>query len=142
MAIVGTEWLIDASGCRAESLRDTQLLRAMFERIIRELNLRVVGEPVWHKFAEPSGVTGMVLLTESHLTCHTYPEHELATINLYCCKARPAWNWAENLREMLGATSVKVRIVERCGTAASPVDAASVLPENSGAANSYEGERR
>lgn len=113
MAIAGTEWLIDASGCRAEALRDRRLLEAVFERVIAELELRVVGAPVWHEFPSPGGVTGIALLTESHLTCHTYPEHELVTINLYCCRARCAWAWEEKLKEMLGAKNVSVRVVLR-----------------------------
>jgi S-adenosylmethionine decarboxylase len=111
--IVGTEWLIDAAGCRADALRDVELLRALFNRIIAELELQVVGESVWHKFPPPGGVTGMVLLTESHLACHTYPEWNVATINLYCCNARPEWPWAEVLSEMLGATRVTLRVMER-----------------------------
>ncbi len=113
MAIAGTEWLIDASGCRAEALCDRRLLEGVFERVIAELDLRVVGAPVWHEFPWPGGVTGIALLTESHLTCHTYPEHELLTINLYCCRARCAWAWDERLKEMLGAKNVSVRVVLR-----------------------------
>jgi S-adenosylmethionine decarboxylase len=111
--IVGTEWLVDANGCDPEALRNVALLDAVFQRAIRELRLQVVGEIVWHQFPSPGGVTGMALLSESHLTCHTYPEHRLATINLYCCRARPEWPWATHLRELLGASEVSVRAVKR-----------------------------
>jgi S-adenosylmethionine decarboxylase len=111
--IVGTEWLIEANGCATESLRDTVLLRALFQRVIADLKLQVVGDLVWHRFPSPGGVTGFALLSESHLALHTYPEYGLATINLYCCRARPEWRWAECLREMLGATNVRVRAIER-----------------------------
>jgi S-adenosylmethionine decarboxylase len=111
--IVGTEWLVDATGCQPAALRDARLLTGMFERIIAEQKLQVVGEMLWHQFPPPGGVTGLALLSESHLACHTYPEHGIATINLYCCQARPEWPWSERLREMLGAQYVKVRAVER-----------------------------
>ncbi len=113
MLIVGTEWLVDASNCDPEALRDVGRLRAVFERAVAELDLRVVGQPLWHKFPEPGGVTGLALLSESHLACHTYPEFATATFNLYCCRARPRWNWEEVLRETLGATRVVVHVVER-----------------------------
>ncbi len=116
--IVGTEWIVDAAGCRAAALRDVELLRATLKRIMAELNLQPLGESVWHQFPEPGGVTGLIMLTESHLACHTYPEYEAATFNLYCCRSRPAWPWRERLAEMLGAQSVNVRVVER-GSAAS-----------------------
>lgn len=113
MITVGMEWLIEASGCDADSLRDAALLREVFARAVRELGLRVVGEPQWHKFPGEGGVTGLAMLTESHLACHTYPEFGVATFNLYCCRERPAWEWDERLREMLGATAVGVQSVRR-----------------------------
>lgn len=113
MLMAGTEWLVDATGCRADALSDEGLLREVFRRIVAELNLRTVGEGVWHKFPDPGGVTGLLLLSESHLACHTYPEFGVATFNLYCCRARPEWDWRAHLAEMLGATSVAVRTVAR-----------------------------
>lgn len=111
--IVGTEWLIEAHGCDAENLRDSGLLRSVFDRVIADLGLKTLGEPLWHKFGGEAGVTGLIMLTESHLACHTYPEHNLATFNLYCCRERPEWPWEEVLKEILQAESVTVVRVER-----------------------------
>ncbi|HEV3259459.1 MAG TPA: S-adenosylmethionine decarboxylase [Gemmataceae bacterium] len=109
----GTEWLVDAEGCRAENLRDIGLVRRVCAQIIANLELRVVGEGMWHQFPWPAGVTVLFLLTESHLACHTYPEIGLATFNLYCCRPRPGWPWEEKLKEWLGAERVTVRTVAR-----------------------------
>lgn len=110
---VGTEWLVDAHGCRAQALRDLAALRALLETVLRRLELRVVGEGQWHEFAGEGGVTGIYLLTESHLSCHTYPEHGIATLNLYTCRGRPELPWAEELRAALGAERVVVKVVAR-----------------------------
>jgi len=126
MLTVGTEWLIEAAGCDARRLREVEALRAVFARAVAELGLRVVGEQLWHKFPGEGGVTGLVMLTESHLACHTYPEFGTATFNLYCCRARPAWAWAERLGEMLGAREVRVRRVRRASPSpASPTASTS-----------------
>jgi S-adenosylmethionine decarboxylase len=98
---VGTEWLVDAEGCAAELLRDINAVRCLCDEVIADLDLRVVGEPMWHQFPQPGGVTGLYLLTESHLACHTFPETGLATFNLYCCRPRPAFAWEERLRALL-----------------------------------------
>lgn len=113
---IGTEWLIDATGCRVELLRDLSVLQAIFARVVADLNLQVVGETRWHQFPPPGGVTGLALLSESHLACHTYPEYGVATINLYCCRSRPEWPWAEMLRDVLGAQAVSVRAIQRHST--------------------------
>jgi S-adenosylmethionine decarboxylase len=110
--IVGTEWLIEATGCNAAALRDEPTLKTLMSRVIDDLGLQTIGE-VWHKFDGEGGVTGLVALTESHLACHTYPEHGVATFNLYCCRTRPEWNWEENLKSSLGATTVNVSKIER-----------------------------
>lgn len=110
--IVGTEWLIEAEGCDPERLRDEHLLRELFHGIIDELGLCSVGE-IWHKFGGEGGVTGLVALTESHLACHTYPEHRTATFNLYCCRNRPAWDWEAKLTETLDAQRVRLSCIPR-----------------------------
>ncbi len=111
--IVGTEWLIEAFGCSADNLRDVSALQKIFTRIIADLGLKSVGTGNWHKFGGEGGVTGLTMLTESHLACHTYPEYQTATFNLYCCKSRPEWSWEANLTEMLGAGEVKITKIER-----------------------------
>lgn len=114
---LGTEWVIDANGCDATALANLNQLKAVFERVITDLRLHVVGDVVWHQFAAPFGITGLALLTESHLACHTYPEHRAATFNLYCCRERATWEWETMLKEMLGATEVNVRVFERINVA-------------------------
>jgi len=105
----GTEWLVDAYGCDADTLRDGSRLRAVCEQLIAERDLHVVGEPQWHQFPWPAGWTGLYLLSESHLACHTFPEADLASFSLFCCRPRADWPWDERLRDLLGATSVRVR---------------------------------
>ena len=109
----GIEWLVDAQGCAPEALRSREALAAVFDRVVAELGLRAAAEPVWHVFPGEGGVTGLLLLTESHLTCHTFPEHGYAGFNLYCCRPRAEWPWGERLAEALGAKRVSVRSFAR-----------------------------
>lgn len=120
---VGTEWLVDAHGCRADALRDLAVVRSLLEKVLVRLELRVVGEGAWHKFGGEGGVTGVYLLTESHLSVHTYPEHQIATLNLYCCRPRALidrFPWNDEIERAFGATRVEVRIVDRGAEASSP----------------------
>jgi len=110
--IVGTEWLIEATGCNAAALRDESAIRTVFDAVMGDLGLMSVGS-VWHKFGGEAGVTAMIALTESHLACHTYPEYGTATFNLYCCRTRPEWDWDTNLKKALGATAVSITKVDR-----------------------------
>jgi S-adenosylmethionine decarboxylase len=107
------EFLIEAYGCRPAVLRDLAAVRAVCERAVGELGLTVVGAPQWHQFPGEAGVTGLYLLAESHLTCHTFPEHGFASFNLYCCRPRQRWAWEARLADALGAERVAVRELAR-----------------------------
>lgn len=109
----GTEWVIDARGCRAETLRSPALLQSLFTDVCLDLALVPVAEAQWHVFPGHAGVTGLQMLSESHLTCHTFPEIGYAALNLYCCSPKPRWAWEPELRTRLGATDVCVRMIAR-----------------------------
>ncbi|MGZ3454914.1 MAG: S-adenosylmethionine decarboxylase family protein [Polyangiales bacterium] len=111
----GREWIVDATGIAKEPLRDLARIRSVVDRLVVEAGLSPLGVPQWHVFPGEAGVTGLVMLSESHVAVHTFPELGLATFNLYCCRPRPEWPWGERLREMLGAREVTVRVVDRGG---------------------------
>lgn len=112
----GIEWIIDAFDCRPAALRDGQAVTELMLRVIRDADLHVIGQAE-HVFGGAGGVTAMYLLAESHLTIHTFPESGVATINLYCCRPRPALPWQELLSRSLGARTTHVRELQRGGAA-------------------------
>jgi S-adenosylmethionine decarboxylase len=101
----GVEWLVDGHGCDPALLGDRAAVIALLDRIVDVMDLHVVSTAI-HAFAEPGGVTALYLLTESHLTIHTFPETGVATLNAYCCRTRPPAPWAALLGELLGAREV------------------------------------
>jgi S-adenosylmethionine decarboxylase len=109
----GIEWIIEAQGCRPAQLRDMTVLRTLFAAVIRDLDLHPIGETRWHKFPGSGGITGMCMLSESHLTIHTFPEHQSLCLNLFCCRPRLHWNFASELQNRVGAAEVNVRHVVR-----------------------------
>jgi S-adenosylmethionine decarboxylase len=82
----GLHLTADLSGCSVEcaAMRDPAELRHRCLAAVREAGLQAVGE-LFHPFPAPGGVTGVVLLAESHLAVHTWPEIEGVTIDVYVC---------------------------------------------------------
>lgn len=108
--------MVDAFGCDAGALRSRETLDGLFAQVVRDLSLVAVAPAVWHRFPGPGGLTGVLVLAESHLTCHTFPERGFAAFNLYCCRPRAPWPWALELTRRLGASNVRV-VAHQRGTA-------------------------
>jgi S-adenosylmethionine decarboxylase len=109
----GCEWIVEAHGCDPASLSEVCTLQNLFDRIIGDLELHAIGNAAWHKFPGPGGVTGIAMLRESHLTCHTFPEYRSICLNLFCCRPRAEWDFEAHLKHQLGAAVVNVRCVAR-----------------------------
>jgi S-adenosylmethionine decarboxylase len=109
----GVEWIVDARGCDPSRLTDRASLQDLFDGIVGDLSLNVVGEPLWHTFPGAGGVTGLCLLSESHLAIHTFPEHASLCLNVFCCRPRGDWDVEARLRHHVAASDVGVTRIER-----------------------------
>lgn len=83
MQSLGRHALLDLYGCEPAILNDAEYLQQLFKQTAIDLECTVV-EEVFHHFA-PHGVSGMVVIAESHLAIHTWPEHGYAAVDLFTC---------------------------------------------------------
>ncbi len=82
----GLHLTADLRRCASASplFTDTGALRSLCLDAVRRSGLAAVGE-LFHRFEPGGGVTGVVLLAESHLAVHTWPELAAVTIDVYVC---------------------------------------------------------
>lgn len=83
METMGRHVISELWGCNFEKLNNMEQI----ERIFVEAALKSgaeIREVAFHKFA-PQGVSGVVIISESHLTIHSFPEHGYASIDVYTC---------------------------------------------------------
>jgi S-adenosylmethionine decarboxylase len=83
METMGRHVISELWGCDFDKLNDVNEI----ERTFVDAALRSgaeVREVAFHKFA-PQGVSGVVIISESHLTIHSFPEHGYASIDVYTC---------------------------------------------------------
>jgi S-adenosylmethionine decarboxylase len=90
---VGSHILADLYGVDAGALRDGVLLESMLCRAAQAAGARVLGSH-FHSFGATDGVTGVVLLAESHISIHTWPESGLAAADIFMC------GWADPERAL------------------------------------------
>ncbi len=79
----GRHYLVDFRGCDPETLRFVGPTREIFVHAARESKATLVGED-FYQF-EPEGVSGVILIAESHLSVHTWPEDAFAAVDIFTC---------------------------------------------------------
>lgn len=109
---LGNHLLVDCHGCSGAVLTDVDAVRALLRKTAAAFGLTVIAES-FHQYL-PQGVSGVLILAESHLAVHTWPEREFAAIDLFTCAAGPeAARLAEFLKSALGADRVECRRLAR-----------------------------
>ncbi len=87
-------------------------IRHLLETSVKVANLTKISSH-FYQF-EPHGATGVILLAESHISIHTWPEHKLATVDVFTCgdpsKAYKAMDYIINT---LGAKRIEKRVFDR-----------------------------
>ena len=82
----GLHLTADLRGCASPQLAMTEpaALRDVCLAAVGAAGLSPVGE-LFHRFPPPGGITGVVLLAESHVAVHTWPEMNAVTLDVYVC---------------------------------------------------------
>lgn len=92
--------VFDVTGADPRLLDDEATVRASLDAVVRIAGMTPLGE-VAHRF-EPQGTSVAILLAESHLAVHTWPEHGAAYVTLTTCRAPSSPTFAEDVRALLG----------------------------------------
>lgn len=103
---------MELEGCNREILNDVDALR---EALLTAANLAgatILGDS-FHRFS-PHGISGVVVIAESHLFVHTWPEYGYAAADIFTCgtSVQPEVA-AEKMVELLGAEKHTVMVIER-----------------------------
>lgn len=83
MKATGRHLLVEYHGCDIEVLNDLTKIEELMKRAALAAGASIVGA-VFHPFT-PQGVSGVVVIEESHLSIHTWPEHGYAAVDFFTC---------------------------------------------------------
>ena len=109
----GVEWIIDALNCDPEVLSDQRLLERFLERTVSSLKLHPIETPQWYRFPKTNGLTGIWILKESHLSCHTFPEYRSMCFNIFCCRSCAEGDWKNLFNDLGQQVQLAVKKVDR-----------------------------
>lgn len=111
MDTFGQHVLVEYHGCSVEALDDEVGLEELLCRAAKAAGATVL-QTVFHRFS-PHGVSGTVIIRESHLSIHTWPEAGYAAVDFYTCGLCDPSLAHTTLEEGLGATGAEVMAVHR-----------------------------
>ena len=108
----GSHYLVDLSQCDPDKIARVDGVRAIFLRAAEESKARIVGE-LFHQF-EPAGVSGVLLIEESHFSVHTWPEDSFVGVDIFTCgEEMDAPIAIDALKRAFGAQVVEVKVLVR-----------------------------
>ena len=112
MEPVGHHYVAEASGCDASIIGKVETVEGILTRAAE-----VAGVTIWaisfHRFA-PNGVSGVIVISESHLSVHTWPEHGYVALDIFTCgdDAKPEAA-VEHALKAFGAKSMHITEISR-----------------------------
>jgi S-adenosylmethionine decarboxylase len=109
---VGSHILADFYGVSAQLLRSSLELEQLLRRAAEIAGAKVVGSH-FHSFGHAEGVTGVVLLAESHISIHTWPESDFAAVDIFMCGSANPQRALDALVEALAPSSQHVEVAAR-----------------------------
>jgi S-adenosylmethionine decarboxylase proenzyme len=110
--ILGKQTMLELYGCATKYLNDIAYIEKMMLEAAKRANATVV-QQFFHQFS-PFGVSGTVVIAESHINIHTWPEHDFAAVDLFTCGTEMEVMEACNyLTEALEAQQHTIKTYER-----------------------------
>ncbi|MEK7657676.1 MAG: adenosylmethionine decarboxylase [Patescibacteria group bacterium] len=113
----GKHLIIDAYGIDEKKLKDDKGIKKLLKFLPAEFKMRPLSQVVVKKvvsdFYPNWGISGFIMLYESHISLHTWPEEGYVAMDLYSCKDFDDKTIVKYLKEFWGAKKMKVKKVVR-----------------------------
>lgn len=107
--------LVDCYGCQQEKLTNIDFVRETLGTLPAKINMTRVSSPCVFKYEgakpEDSGVSGVVLVAESHISIHTFPDKGHAFIDIFSCKEFAVDLALDELVKIFGATRHELKML-------------------------------
>ena len=115
--------IIDGYGGDPDQLADENVVRAILDRYPGEMGMTKIAPPTVVRYIgskpEDWGVSGYVMIAESHISMHTFPERHLIWADIFSCSEFDAAPIIEDLKQRFHLREIQVSILER-GLEAAP----------------------
>jgi S-adenosylmethionine decarboxylase len=113
----GPHLTLDGYGCEQSKLEDLEHVYRMLEEVPAEIGMTKIMPPYVFRYAgakpEDWGVSGFVLIAESHISIHTYPEKRYLSLDILSCKEFDVPRAVAIVRERFGIQKIEHNLLDR-----------------------------
>jgi S-adenosylmethionine decarboxylase len=115
----GVHLLFDAYNCDIEKLSDKEHLTKLLQELPKEMGMHTIAPEVVVEVGElnekdPGGISGFVMIAESHISFHTFPNRGFVTADVYTCQNElDTDKFINYLSEAFGTDDVDTRVLPR-----------------------------
>jgi S-adenosylmethionine decarboxylase len=121
--------IIDGYGGDSDQLADENVVRVILDQYPEIMGMTKITQPTVRRYTgskpEDWGVSGFVMIAESHLAMHTFPERGLIWADIFSCKDFDAAPILEDLKQRFHFREMDVRVLERALEPFRPQEAAA-----------------
>ena len=112
MKSLGRHVIAEFYECNVDAIKDVKSVQEAMVGAAKATNATIV-DVIFHSFS-PYGISGVIVIAESHLAIHTWPEYGFASVDIYTCgeEVQP-WKAYDFLEEAFGAKNVSVMEMKR-----------------------------
>ncbi len=110
--------VLDGYGADPKRLQDEALVHELLDRYPDAIGMTKISEPFVYRYDTGSvpndwGVSGFVLIAESHISVHTFPDRGFLNVDIFSCKTFDSDAAVRELEHRFGIESVKTAVLDR-----------------------------
>ena len=113
----GPHLMLDGYGCAKRKLQDLNLIYRILDQLPDRIGMTKIMPPYVFKYSgvkpEDWGLSGFVLIAESHISIHTFPEKGFVSVDIFSCKGFDAEFAATYFRDVFDMEKVESRLLDR-----------------------------
>ena len=113
----GPHLMLDGYGCDKDKLTDLNLIYRILDELPTRIGMTKIMPPYVFKYSgvkpEDWGLSGFVLIAESHISIHTFPEKSFVSVDIFSCKTFDLEFAGEYLKEAFGMEKVECNVLDR-----------------------------
>jgi S-adenosylmethionine decarboxylase len=121
--------IIDGFGANRKMLESENMIYDLLDTYPSQINMTKVAPPRVFRFIgskpEDWGVSGFVIIAESHISIHTFPERRYINIDIFSCKDFDDKQAIEDMKEKFGLAEIKTYVLSR-GLQDAPIEMAQI----------------